>query len=59
MAKIGKERSILSKSITKITVNSMLNKAIGTIIVLAFIIDLFPTILAATPTIKNNKTIKE
>ena len=58
VANIGRERSILSKSITKMTVNNMLNKAIGTIIVFAFMIDFFPIIFAVTPINKNNKTIK-
>ena len=41
-AKIGRERSTLSKSATNIKVNNMLNREIGTIIVLVFIMDFFP-----------------
>ena len=58
-AKIGRERSTLSKSATNIKVNNMLNRAIGTIIVLVFIMDFFPIKFATTKTNKKRKTINE
>lgn len=54
---IGSERSNFSKSITNIEVMKILNKAIGTIIVLDFIIDFLPKMFATTATNRKRKII--
>ena len=58
-AKIGRERSTLSKFATKINVNNMLNRAIGTIMVLVFIIDFLPIKFATTTVNRKRKIINE
>ena len=55
---IGKERSALNKSITKIDVRSILSKAIGTSIVFVFMMDFLLIKFATTQTNKNKNTIK-
>ena len=57
--RIGSGRSILNKSITNIKVIKILNRAIGTMIVLVFIMDLEPNIFATTATNKIKNIINE